>query len=141
MAALVVSSALPFVPVARAGAVGTQVWVGPGASWPDYNEKPIACVRGGIGVLLADHFTLGASGQADREHSYYFADASVIFPPVGLLEPYARFQFGRRDHSGDDAMGGSAGVRIGEDAIRLFAEGYWIFEPEDNYGVVFGISF
>lgn len=127
--------------VGRAGAVGSEIWIGAGASWADGHEKGMACLRGGAGVVFARHFTLGLSAQADRNRYYYFADSSVIFPPLGLMEPYARFFIGRRDDVDDSAMGWAAGFRTGEDAIRVFLEGYGIFEPEGNYGVCVGISF
>lgn len=138
----IILAALTLLPQrAHADAIGKDIWLGAGASWPDYRDKAMACVRGGAGVLLARHFTLGISGQADRDHTWYFGDASVILPALGMLEPYGRFQIGRRDHAGENSMAWSAGVRLGEDTIRIFAEGYGIFEPEDNYGACFGISF
>jgi hypothetical protein len=126
---------------AKAGSVGKEFWVGGGAGWPEDNSKAGANIRGGAQLIFARHFTLGVSGQADRERYYYFADSSIIFPPLGMVEPYGRFQVGRRDDVDDTAMGWAAGLRMGEDSIRVFAEGYGIFEPAGNYGVCVGISF
>jgi hypothetical protein len=138
---IVVLAALLPPRAALAGSVGTEVWVGGGASWLQGRDKPMACVRGGAGIVFARYFAIGASGHGDRDNSYYFADATVIFPKLGLYEPYGRFHFGRRDHSSDDAMGWTAGLRLGEDAVQIFLEGYGIIEPDENYGAVFGISF
>ena len=127
--------------VVLGGPVGKDFWVGGGVSWPDYREKAIACMRGGLGAVFFDHITLGISGHVDRERFHYFVDTSVISPPIGLMEVYGRFQIGRRDDRDDTAMGWAAGIRTGEDAIRVFVEGYSIFEPQENYGACVGISF
>jgi hypothetical protein len=126
----------------HAGGIGKEIWVGAGAVWPDYHDREaMAVVRGGVGMVIARHVTLGVSAQADRDRWYYFADTSVIFPAMGLIEPYARFQIGRRDDVDDTAMVWSAGVRTGEDSIRIFIEGFGVFEPAENYGGCVGISF
>lgn len=133
---------LCIVPVATAAAdLDSEVWLGAGGSWPDYRDAAMACVRGGAGIVVARHFAIGASGHGDRDHSWYFGDASTFLPPVGLFEPYARFHIGRRDHSSENAMAWTAGVRVGDDAIRISIEGFGIFEPDENYGMAFGISF
>jgi hypothetical protein len=128
-------------PPARADAPGKEVWIGVGVSWPDYHELAMACVRCGVGAVLVDHVTLGASVQGDRDRFHYFADAGLILPLVWHFEPYARFQIGRRDDRDDTATGWAAGFRVGEEAVRFFVEVHGIVEPEENHGVSAGISF
>jgi hypothetical protein len=124
-----------------AGDVHPEVWIGGGVSYPDYHGAAEACGRGGIGAVFMDHVTLGVSGQADRDHFHYFADAGVILPEVSFLVPYGRFQFGRRDDRDDNAMGWAAGVRVAGDVMSLYFEAHQIFEPEDNKGLSVGIWF
>jgi hypothetical protein len=124
-----------------AGDVHPEVWIGSGVSYPDYHGAAEACGRGGIGAVFMDHVTLGVSGQADRDHFHYFADAGVILPEVSFLVPYGRFQFGRRDDRDDNAMGWAAGVRVAGDVMSLYFEAHQIFEPEDNKGLSVGIWF
>ncbi len=139
--ALVLLSLLVVPPPAVAGGIGKEVWIGAGWSWPGYGEGVMACARGGIGAVFARYLGLGISAQADLDHAYYFADASVFLPPLGLIEPYGRFQYGKRDDKDDAAMGWAAGIRTGQESIRLYLEGHQILEPEDNYGFSIGISF
>jgi hypothetical protein len=127
---------------ARADGIGKEVWIGGGVSWPEYHDDTaMACLRGGIGAVFFNHVTLGASAQADRDHIYYFADAGLILPSLGLVVPYGRFQVGRRDDHDDTAMGWVGGVRVGDDVINFFVEAHGIFEPEKNLGASAGISF
>ncbi|HEX6791043.1 MAG TPA: hypothetical protein VF247_07010, partial [Candidatus Krumholzibacteria bacterium] len=51
LAALMIASLFP-PSAARAGNPGTEIWVGSGISWPDYHDAPIACVRGGVGLVF-----------------------------------------------------------------------------------------
>lgn len=124
-----------------AGDVHSEVWIGGGVSYPDYHGAAEACGRGGIGAVFREHFTLGISGQADRDHFHYFADAGVILPEVSFVVPYGRFQFGRRDDRDDNAMGWAAGVRVEGEVMSLYFEAHQIFEPEDNKGLSLGIWF
>jgi hypothetical protein len=127
---------------ARAGTVGKEAWIAGGVTWPAYYvSSGIACLRGGIGAVFLQHVTLGVSAQANRYHNYYFADAGLILPPLGLCTPYGRFQYGRRDDGDDAAMGWVGGFRLGEDSVQLFLEGHGVFEPERDAGVSLGISF
>ena len=120
--------------------VGNEIWMGAGFSWPDYEDQVMACERCGFGLIFARHVGLGISAQADRDRIHYFGDASIYFPQFDMLEPYGRFQYGRRD-DGDDAMGWCVGLRAGGDSIRAYLEFNQIFEPENNYGVTLGIAF
>ena len=126
---------------AHAADITPEVWFGGGASWPDYHNASEACGRGGIGAVFADHFTLGASGQADRDHFHYFADAGVILPEVWFLVPYGRYQFGRRDDRSDNAWGWCAGIRLVGDGISIYVEASEILEPEFNKALSLGIWF
>jgi hypothetical protein len=103
----------------------------------------MACIRGGISAVFVDHVMVGISGQADRDRIHYFGDAGVIFPLVWGIEPYARFQAGRRDDRDDTALGWAAGFRLGDtgNAVKFFVEGHGIVEPEENNGISAGISF
>lgn len=120
-----------------------EIWIGGGVSWPIYRDLATACGRGGIGAVFADHFVLGVSAQVDREHFHYFADAGLISPAVWGLEPYGRFQVGRRNDRDDTATGWAFGLRLGdtEGVTHLFLEGHGIIEPEENNGISFGIVF
>jgi hypothetical protein len=138
--AIVFSLVLP-VRASAQGTVGTEIWLGGGISWPDYADSGMASARGGLGVVFFRHLGIGISGQADRERYYYFADATLILPTTGLLEPYARFHIGRRDDTDDTATGWTGGVRMGEDAMRFFIEAHGIAEPEHVFGMSVGISF
>jgi hypothetical protein len=126
---------------AGAGHVGREFWIGGGVSYPVYHNSAEACVRGGIGAIFLDHLTLGVSGQGDRDHAYYFADAGLILPEVWFLIPYGRFQYGGRDGTSDAAQGWAAGVRLEGDGISLYIEANQIFEPQDNKGLSMGIWF
>lgn len=126
---------------AAAGSVGTELWMAGGFSFPDYADIVRACARGGVSVVFMDRFTLGVSGQADRDRYYYFGDASILLPPMGLTVPYARFQVGRRDDVSDTAMGWAAGLRLGEENLSFFLEAHQIFEPDNNFGFSGGISY
>jgi hypothetical protein len=141
--ALVLLSLLLVPPPAVAGGIGKEIWVGAGWAWPEYEDDDgaMACARGGIGALIGRHAGLGVSAYADRKRAYFFADASIFLPPLGLVEPYGRFQYGRRDDRDDAAMGWVLGARTGQESVRFFLEGHQIFEPEDNYGFSLGISF
>jgi len=133
-----------FVPInTRADSVHKEIWIGAGVSWPEYRERASACTRGGIGAVIVDRVTLGASAQADRERWYYFADAGLIFPPVWGLEPYGRFQIGRRDDRDDTATGWAGGVRMGDPDgnVHIFLEAHGVVEPEKNNGISLGLSF
>jgi len=139
---ILASGLLPvFATNARAGSIGTELWLGGGFSYPDYASGVRACARGGIGVVFKDHLALGVSSQVDRDHYHYFGDISVVLPPVGLSEPYARFQIGRREDVNDTAMGWAAGLRWGEDNLYFFLEANEIFEPEDSFGFTGGIAY
>jgi hypothetical protein len=126
---------------AVSGGIGTDIWIGAGWSWPDYGDGTMACARGGISAVIARYAGLGVSAQADNDRVFYFADASVYLPRLGLIEPYGRFQYGKPDDKDDEAMGWAVGIRTGEDEIHLYLEGHQILEPGDNYGFSIGISF
>ena len=130
-----------FAAPAHAGDVTPEFWIGGGASWPDYHSASEVCVRGGLGAVFLNHLTLGASGQADRDHFHYFADAGVILPEVWFLVPYGRYQFGRRDDGGDNAWGWCAGVRLVGEGISFYVEASEILEPEFNKALTLGIWF
>ena len=133
---------MTWAPNVRAGeVVRPEFWVGGGVSWPDYHDTAEACARGGIGAVFKDHLTLGISGQADRDHFHYFADGGVILPEIGLLVPYGRYQFGRRDDSDDNATGWCAGVRLEGEGVSFYVEFHQIMEPDDNKGMSLGIWF
>lgn len=142
LALLFLVATLPFgaSPVV-AGAIHPEVWIGGGVSYPAYHNAAEACGRGGIGAVFRDHFTLGVSGQADRDRFHFFADAGVILPEVWFLVPYGRFQYGRRDDRDDAAKGWAAGIRLEGDGISLYVEANQIFEPEDDKGLTLGIWF
>lgn len=140
VAAVVGSLSIAIATDAGAASVGTEIWIGGGFSFPDYSDDVRACARGGLGVIFMDHVTLGISGQADREHFYYFGDTSVVGPALGLIEPYGRFQVGRRDDTGDTAMAWAAGLRMGDGMLYFFLEASDIFEPESDFGICGGIS-
>jgi hypothetical protein len=126
----------------HAGELGPEVWIGGGVSYPDYHNSAEAYGRGGIGVILANRFTLGISAQADRDHFYYFADGGMLFRQVGgIFTPYGRFQIGRRDDRSDTAMGWAGGLRVEGDGIGFYFEANGIFEPEDDKGLSLGIWF
>ena len=121
--------------------VGNEIWMGAGFSWPDYGDGAMACARGGFDLVFERYVGLGLSAQADRDRIHYFGHASVFFPRFDMLEPYGRFQYGRRDDGDDTAMGWAVGLRAGVDSIRAYLEFHQIFEPENNYGVTLGIAF
>jgi hypothetical protein len=127
--------------VQAGGGVRPEVWLGGGVSWPDYHGTAEVCVRGGIGAVFLDHFTLGISGQADRDHFHYFADGGVILPEVWLLVPYGRYQFGRRADRDDNATGWCAGMRLEGEGVSMFVEFHQIVEPDDNKGISLGMWF
>ena len=137
LAALVGLSAAP----AHAGDIKPEVWFGAGVSYPDYHDVSEAMVRGGIGGVFAEHFTLGVSGQADRDRWHYFVDGGVILPEVWFLVPYGRYQFGRRDDRDDNAWGWCAGLRLMGESISVYVEANEILEPEFNKGLSFGLWF
>jgi hypothetical protein len=130
-----------FAAPAHAGDIKPEVWLGGGASWPDYHGASETMARAGIGAVFASHVTLGASGQADRDHFHYFADAGVILPQVWFLVPYGRYQFGRRDDRDDNAWGWCAGIRLVGEGISVYVEANEILEPEFNKGLSLGIWF
>jgi hypothetical protein len=141
LAAALLFAALLSPAASRAGALGTEVWLGTGVSWPDYHEKPIACVRAGLGLVFRNVVGFGISGQADKDRVHYFGNASVTLPTIGLVEPYGRFEMGRRDDRDDTAWGWVAGLRTGEEAIRFYLEANQIVEPEKDFGLSIGIAF
>lgn len=133
--------ALALSRAARAGDISPEVWIGGGASWPDYHGTSESCARAGIGAVFAGHLTLGASGQADRDHFHYFADGGVILPEIWFFVPYGRYQFGRRDDRDDNAWGWCAGIRLEGEGISLYVEASEILEPEFNKSLTLGIWF
>jgi hypothetical protein len=137
LATLIGLSASP----ARAGDITPEVWLGGGVSWPDYHHASETLGRGGIGAVLAEHFTLGISGQADRDHFHYFADGGVILPQVWFLVPYGRYQWGRRDDRDDNAWGWCAGLRLVGEGISVYVEASEILEPEFDKALTLGIWF
>jgi len=141
---LVLTLIISILPLAaRAGGIEVkpEVWMGGGVSWPDYHAHSEACARGGFGGVFAKHFTLGISGQVDRDRFHYFADGGVILPQVSFFEAYGRYQFGRRDDRDDNAWGWCAGIRMLGEGINLYLEASEILEPEFNKGLSLGIWF
>jgi hypothetical protein len=128
--------------VARAGgAIGKEVWLGSGVNRPDYTEDYIAVFRVGGGLTAVERFTLGANLQADRDHWFAFGYVGVILPAFGLVEPYGRFHYGRRDDIDDDFMQWTAGLRYGVDEVGLYLEAFGIIEPGYGTGVCLGVIF
>jgi hypothetical protein len=141
---LVLTLILSLLPMAaRAGGIEVkpEVWIGGGVSYPDYHARAETCGRGGFGAVFAEHFTLGISGQADRDRFHYFVDGGVILPQVSFFVPYGRYQFGRRDDLDDNAWGWCAGIRMLGEGINLYVEFSEILEPEFNKAVTLGIQF
>jgi hypothetical protein len=126
---------------ARAGGVGGDVWLTGGFVSADYKDAYLACIRGGAGPEFLGRFSVGLSGQVDRERYFYFAYAGAVLPRVGMLEPYARFHAGRRDDVDDTALGWSAGVRIGNGTTYLLLEVHGVLEPGHSNGASMGVSF
>jgi hypothetical protein len=58
---------------ARAGGVGGDVWLTGGFVSADYKDAYLACIRGGAGPEFLGRFSVGLSGQVDRERYFYFA--------------------------------------------------------------------
>jgi hypothetical protein len=140
IATLATLAGLSAAPV-YAGEIKPEVWFGGGVSYPDYHEISETMGRGGVGAVFAGHFTLGISGQVDRDRFHYFADGGVILPEVWFLVPYGRYQYGRRDDRDDAAWGWCAGLRLVGESISVYVEANEILEPEFNKGLSFGIWF
>ncbi|MDH4337521.1 MAG: hypothetical protein OEX18_09645 [Candidatus Krumholzibacteria bacterium] len=127
---------------ARAGgALGMEWWFGAGVNRPDYNDRYIAVGRAGAGVTVLERFSLGVNVQADRDRWFRFGYAGVVLPAIGLVEPYGRFHYGRRDDIDDDFMQVTGGLRYGVDEVKLFLEVFGIIEPGYGTGVCFGVTF
>lgn len=141
LAALAAAALAGFSSPACAGrTLGTEWWVGGGFNRTDYDDN-LALIRGGGGLLLFEHVTLGANLQADRERWFGFGYAGLLFPEIGGVEPYGRFHAGRRDDLDDDAFGWTGGVRYGPNAVKLYFEVFGVIEPGYGTGFCIGIAF
>ena len=121
--------------------MGSEWWFGAGVNRPDYNDRYIAVGRAGVGLTVVEHFTLGANIQGDRDHWFGFGYVGVVLPAFGLVEPYGRFHYGRRDDINDDFMQWTAGLRYGVEEVKLYLEAFGIIEPGYGTGVCFGVTF
>jgi hypothetical protein len=138
LVAVMLGSGVP----ARAGrSVNPEWWLSGGVIDADYHDSALAVARGGVGVRVLRRFSVGADVQVDRVHWFGFGYAGVTLPAFGLLEPFGRFQVGRRDDVSDTALEWSAGLAFGEESVKLTLEVFGVLEPGSATGVCFGFAF
>jgi hypothetical protein len=126
---------------ARRDTLGMEWWFGGGFHNPDYHDGAMVLGRGGLGLVVLSHVTLGANAQVDRDHWFGFGYAGAVLPAFGSVEPYARFHYGRRDDSSASVKQWTAGVRYGIETVKFYVEVFGIIEPGDDLGACFGITF
>lgn len=118
-----------------------ELWFGGGFHDPEYHDGGMAVGRGGAGVLLKEHLSLGGCLQVDRDHWFWFGYAGVVLPAISGVEPFGRFYMGQRDDSGDTNTQWSAGVLFGIPSVRVYVEVFQLIEPNEDKGADVGLVF